>query len=361
MMKKERTGSERKLLHRIASGLTAASLMLAAGCSTAVPLQPDRPEAENTVLPEPSDTYTFETEDTDQYGSVLKARGYLSETDGESSRYIICSGQKATGGYGIQVVSVAETGDGQTCITVKESEPGNETVTCAVTYPCITVTVHPAVKEVTVVNTAGAVFECLDNQVSLTDAEVRRAMMVDSVLYVDTGFVSSFLRCGNMDGYITDVTDSSRMPVHDGEANFESSGWQITGENSFDVLIDGTFHVFVPEETESDFAEEVQVYMAVVEELSEDGRQIIIRTDPSVSVPENSAVQPDSRYTVSAAAYDPGIYADTPIPGGAVFLICKSAGTFSPNNSEDGPLQLTGIYKLSPIGSQPCQPVQQLP
>ena len=43
---------------------------------------------------------------------------------------------------------------------------------------------------------------------------------VNGVIYQDTGFLSSMVGCGNMDGKITTSVESTQLPAKDDEANF---------------------------------------------------------------------------------------------------------------------------------------------
>lgn len=76
-----------------------------------------------------------------------------------------------------------------------------------------------------------------------------RAVMVDGVLYFDTGEVSDEPRCGMMDGQITSSCSAAELPTQDNQSNFGSDyGYQF-GVETIDVLIDGHWIVFAKERT----------------------------------------------------------------------------------------------------------------
>ena len=45
-------------------------------------------------------------------------------------------------------------------------------------------------------------------------------VMVDGILYQDTGFVDSMVRCGNMDGEIDSAVDATELPSENNQSNF---------------------------------------------------------------------------------------------------------------------------------------------
>ena len=62
--------------------------------------------------------------------------------------------------------------------------------------------------------------------------------MVDGTLYLDTGYVSSLMRCGMLDGNIEKVDECTEMTDEDGEAIFSAEGWQVSfEEDALDVRI----------------------------------------------------------------------------------------------------------------------------
>ena len=76
---------------------------------------------------------------------------------------------------------------------------------------------------------------------------------VDGRLYCDTGCerVGS-LRCGVMDGEITAQVPPSEIPTEDGQSNFGTGyRYQISGEETIDVEIDGRWYIFAWEDAPS--------------------------------------------------------------------------------------------------------------
>lgn len=69
-------------------------------------------------------------------------------------------------------------------------------------------------------------------------------IMVNDILYYDSGEISTDLRCGMMDGQITDVTDG--VPDENGQSNFGSGYGYQYGLNGIDVSIDDEWHIFIP-------------------------------------------------------------------------------------------------------------------
>ena len=176
--------------------------------------------------------------------------------------------------------------------------------------------------------------------------------MVNGTLYLDTGYVSSLMRCGTLDGNIEKVVDSTIMPDEDGEANFNAEGWQGGFEkDTLDVKIGNEFCIFAAEGSYtaegSYIPEGVMQFMATVEEVTDDG-YVIVKTDtPPERFPQ---IRKDARYRLGMETYDPGIYTDKLVPGNVVIVACK--GIFE---GED-PITIIDVYCFSPVGSSPCHP-----
>ena len=71
-------------------------------------------------------------------------------------------------------------------------------------------------------------------------------VMVHGKLYVDTGEKNSMLRCGVMDGNITDYVPSGTIPQQNNQANFsEVTGYQYgLRENRIEVPLEDGWHIF---------------------------------------------------------------------------------------------------------------------
>lgn len=100
--------------------------------------------------------------------------------------------------------------------------------------------------------------------------------MVDGTLYIDTGYVSSLMRCGNLDGTIERVIEATEIPDENGEANFSAEGWQGGFEKgTLDVLIDNEFCIFAED---GYIPEGVMQFTATVDEVTDDNC-VIVKTD----------------------------------------------------------------------------------
>ena len=177
--------------------------------------------------------------------------------------------------------------------------------------------------------------------------------MVDGTLYLDTGYVSSLMRCGMLDGNIEKVVVCTEMPDEDGEAIFSVEGWQVSfEEDALDVRIGNEFCIFAKQGTKKAengyIPEGVMQFMATVDDVTDDG-YVIVKTDTqSERFPQ---IRKDVRYRLSMESYDPGIHNDKLVPGNVVIVACK--GIFE----GEGPITITDVYCFSPVGSSPCQPV----
>ena len=296
----------------------------------------------------------------DSYHSQYKQRGYYIDVVDGKYKYTICSGEHSTGGYGIKITGLDCLDIGTVIVTVEETAPSqDEAVTEAFTYPNCAITFsHEPTDGIIIKSPSGTGFECLGFITSTGNEKPpqyslpRRAIMVDGTLYRDTGYVSSMMRCGMLDGNIEKVVDSTEIPDKDGEANFSAEGWQYGFEkDTIDVQIGNEFCIFAKQGTEKAengyIPEGVMQFMATVEEVTDDGF-VIVKTDtPPERFPQ---IRKDVRYRLSMEAYDSGIYTDKLVPGNVFIVACK--GIFE---GED-PVTITDVYSFSPVGSSPCQP-----
>lgn len=84
-----------------------------------------------------------------------------------------------------------------------------------------------------------------------------RYIMVDGELYYDTDRVIDELRCGVMDGEITETVAPNEVPEEDDCSNFGTGyKYQIAGYYSIDVVIDGNWCRFQREIPSCSYAEE---------------------------------------------------------------------------------------------------------
>lgn len=296
----------------------------------------------------------------DSYNSQYKQRGYYVDVVDGKYKYTICSGEHSTGGYGIKITGLDCLDIGTVIVTVEETAPSqDEAVTEAFTYPNCAITFsHEPTDGIIIKSPSGTEFECLGfitssgNEKPPQYSLPRRAIMVDGTLYLDTGYVSSMMRCGMLDGNIEKVVDSTEMPDEDGEANFSAEGWQGGfEEDTLDVRIGNEFCIFAKQGTKKAengyIPEGVLQFMATVDEVTDDGFLIVKTDTPPERFPQ---IRKDVRYRLSMEAYDPGIYNGELAPGNVLIVAWKG------NFEGEDPVTITDVYSFSPVGSSPCQP-----
>ena len=294
-----------------------------------------------------ADGYTYELTEEDSYDVRFKEQGYtVIETKENGIRCHIFSGTKSSGGYGIDVQSIKEE-DGILTVTVQEMEPGPEdVVTTALTYPHITISLTPAPKEIRVVDADGTEYSRLEA------ADLYpRVFMADGNRYFDTGYIAAPIgRCGNMDGNCETILERDQMPANDGETNFSFTGYQYSGTDTLDVLIDGEFWIFATKDSGlvggEILPDNVLQFMAVADEVT-DNEVIVI---PMKDGPEFSNIKKEKRYILPLSAYDPGLYVERPVPGNTLIIACGG------HIEEEGdPIEIPYVYRISPVGSSPIQ------
>ncbi len=81
------------------------------------------------------------------------------------------------------------------------------------------------------------------------------AVMVDDVLYYDSGQKVTYIRCGVMDGDITSTVENYQLPQENGQSNFGTGySWQLVDEHHIDIPIqaEGGWSRFCDRQCEDD-------------------------------------------------------------------------------------------------------------
>ena len=121
-----------------------------------------------------------------------------------------------------------------------------------------------------------------DNAVTLPDLTESHpianppCVMVDGILYQDTGFVDSMVRCGNMDGEIGSAVDATELPSENNQSNFGTGmSYQRSSEGQLIVYVDGEPRIFRDiNSTDTTIPEEVLHFTAKVKEVN-DGNLLV--------------------------------------------------------------------------------------
>jgi hypothetical protein len=105
--------------------------------------------------------YEYRILGKDEYRPRQAKRGYyidMLNQDGSPYYIVICSGEKNTGGYDIEIVGV-DYQDGTLLITVKETSPApGDMVTQAIEYPYCVLELDKLPSALHIVNTDGEAF-----------------------------------------------------------------------------------------------------------------------------------------------------------------------------------------------------------
>ena len=104
------------------------------------------------------------------------------------------------------------------------------------------------------------------------------SVMVDGVLYQDTGYVSSAIGCGDMDGEITSSVDGSKLPTENNQSNFGTGySWQRGSEGQIIVVMDARNEIFRDPNHHFafDMPEEVLNFSAEVKEIRGNGELLV--------------------------------------------------------------------------------------
>lgn len=110
-----------------------------------------------------------------------------------------------------------------------------------------------------------------------TDGAYPPCVMVDGVVYKDTGYVDSMAGCGVMDGEISSSVDGRQLPAKDDQSNFGTGyGYQRSSEGQVMVEIEGERRIFREIGYEGDdIPEQVMNFDAEVKEIWEGGTLLV--------------------------------------------------------------------------------------
>ncbi len=113
-------------------------------------------------------------------------------------------------------------------------------------------------------------------------------VMIDGVLYESTGYISSAIGCGNMDGEITSSVESPEAPTKNDQSNFGTGyEYQRSTEGQVVVVMDGMKVIFRnPEHSfASDIPEEVLNFNAEVLEVRDGSLLVSFISTPELFMP----------------------------------------------------------------------------
>lgn len=101
-------------------------------------------------------------------------------------------------------------------------------------------------------------------------------VMVDGVIYQDTGYLSSMVGCGNMDGEITSAVEGAEMPEKNDQSNFGSGySYQYGADGTLIVYWDDAPRIFRDmDSTDTSIPAEVARFTAEIKEVN-DGNLLV--------------------------------------------------------------------------------------
>ena len=119
--------------------------------------------------------------------------------------------------------------------------------------------------------------EMLQNKKTEDNEAYPPCVMVDGVVYKDTGYVSSMSGCGTMDGEIVSSVAGTELPSEDKQSNFGSGyQYQKSSEDTIIVIIDGERIIFRDiEKDDPSIPIEVINFNAEVKEITDDGNLLV--------------------------------------------------------------------------------------
>ena len=109
-------------------------------------------------------------------------------------------------------------------------------------------------------------------------------VMVDGVIYKDTGYVASMPGCGTMDGEIVSTVAGTELPSENNQSNFGSGyHYQRSSEGQLIVVIDDERIIFRDiEKDDTSIPIEVINFNAKVKEITDDGELLVTHVSTAV-------------------------------------------------------------------------------
>gem|GEM_PF-1134303 len=123
------------------------------------------------------------------------------------------------------------------------------------------------------------------------------SVMIKGTLYQDTGYISSAVGCGTMDGEITSTVDRAELPTRDGQSNFGTGyKYQISSKGQMIVVVDANWKIFRDSKHSftSDIPVEVLNFRAKVVEDRGKGNYLVSVID----VPDMFAFPAEKAYVI---------------------------------------------------------------
>lgn len=121
-------------------------------------------------------------------------------------------------------------------------------------------------------------------------------VMIDGIIYKDTGYCNSMIGCGTMDGVINSSVNHG-LPTENDQSNFgKGYEYQRSTEDSVVVVIDDEWRIFRDIESEdTSIPEQVKNFNADVNEIRDDGTMLV----SYISMPDGFTPMSEGDYVVS--------------------------------------------------------------
>jgi hypothetical protein len=208
----------RKTMKKIVAAVLTAvfAVSILSGCSTAAvkakePVQSGQPGQNQGITVNKIKFEKLEYEKLSQdkqklIDKIKTSKGYYFWEEGGSFTIFIASGEKSTGGFGIDVKYV-EDNEGKTNILVEEKSPApGDMVTQAITYPFVIVKATGITNNFNIENTKGEKFSLLQNNKN-TIVENAEGTFVGAI---DNNFVEIIVDGQPQSFMITEVADKMK-------------------------------------------------------------------------------------------------------------------------------------------------------
>ena len=134
------------------------------------------------------------------------------------------------------------------------------------------------------------------------NSEYPMLVKVNGVVYKSTGYASSAIGCGTMDGMITSTVDISEVPAENDQSNFGTDiSYQYSSEGQLIVVIDGVNTIFRDiNSSNTEIPDEVANFTAKIKGVRDDGSLLVT----FVAMPEMFVKLADGDYVVDSSSID---------------------------------------------------------
>ena len=124
-----------------------------------------------------------------------------------------------------------------------------------------------------------------DSEVNNVENKYEQLVRINGKLYKNTGIEIKEIRCGVMDGVITETVENTEIPTKDNQSNFGINyEYQLYAKNSYDIVINNKWIRFALVYEDGKYPNDSVMAEAVIKEINENSILVDIENTGLTSV-----------------------------------------------------------------------------